>query len=50
MWKRRSSWPGYYAVDCDSPERAHELAAMIPDARLTAIEVRPVMEESALEM
>ena len=41
---------GYYAVECDSVERAIELAALIPDARYTAIEVRPVMEEAGLEM
>jgi hypothetical protein len=41
---------GYYAVDCESLERAQELAAMIPDAALTAIEVRPVMADSGLEM
>jgi hypothetical protein len=41
---------GYYALDCETLERAQELAAMIPDARFTAIEVRPVMEESGLEM
>jgi len=41
---------GYYAVDCESIERAIELAAMIPDATLTAIEVRPVMDESGLEI
>src|SRR5258706_306757 len=41
---------GYYVVDCESVGRAHELAAQIPDARLTAIEVRPVMEDSGLEM
>jgi hypothetical protein len=41
---------GFYLVDCDSRERAHEVAAQIPDARYTAIEVRPVMEDSGLEM
>ena len=41
---------GYYAVDCESLDRAIELAAMIPDASLTAIEVRPVMVESGLEI
>ena len=41
---------GYYAVDCETLERAQELAAMIPDAALTAIEVRPVMADSGLEM
>ncbi|SFB55583.1 Uncharacterized conserved protein [Amycolatopsis marina] len=36
---------GYYLVDCASRERAHELAAMIPDARVDGlgIEVRPVV-------
>jgi len=41
---------GYYVVDCDTVERAGELAAMIPDASFNAIEVRPVMESSGLEM
>jgi hypothetical protein len=34
---------GYYLVDCESKERAIELAAMIPDAAFNAMEVRPVM-------
>jgi hypothetical protein len=34
---------GYYIVDCESRERAIELAAMIPDARFAAMEVRPIM-------
>lgn len=36
---------GYYLVECESRERAHELAAMIPDARVDGlgIEVRPVV-------
>jgi hypothetical protein len=34
---------GYYLVDCESRERAIELAAMIPDAAFNAMEVRPVM-------
>jgi len=41
---------GFYILDCESAERANELAALIPDAKLTAIEVRPVMVESGLEM
>jgi hypothetical protein len=41
---------GFYIVDCETPQRAHELAAQIPDARLTAVEVRPVMAASGLEM
>jgi hypothetical protein len=38
---------GYYLVDCESRERAIELAAMIPDAGFNAIEVRPIMHEGA---
>jgi hypothetical protein len=36
---------GYYLVECDNRERALELAAMIPDARVEGlgIEVRPVV-------
>lgn len=41
---------GYYALECDTRERVIELAAQIPDAKYTAIEVRPVMEASGLEM
>ncbi len=41
---------GYYVVDCETVERAHELAAQIPDARYTAVEIRPVMDESGAEM
>jgi hypothetical protein len=41
---------GYYAVECETRERAIELAGQLPDAKLTGIEVRPVMESSGLEM
>jgi hypothetical protein len=36
---------GYYLVECENRVRAHELAAMIPDARVEGlgIEVRPVV-------
>jgi hypothetical protein len=36
---------GYYLVECESPERAYEVAAMIPDAAIEGlgIEVRPVV-------
>lgn len=34
---------GYYIVECDSDARAAEIAALIPDARYTAIEVRPLI-------
>lgn len=36
---------GFYLIDCESKERAIELAALIPDARIEGlgVEVRPVM-------
>jgi len=36
---------GYYVIDCESRERAVELAAMIPDAKLNGlgVEVRQIM-------
>jgi hypothetical protein len=36
---------GFYLVECETKERAHELAAMIPDASIEglAVEVRPVI-------
>ena len=39
---------GYYLVDCKDLDRAIELAAQIPDARLGSIEVRPIMEFSGM--
>jgi hypothetical protein len=41
---------GYYLVDVDSPERAMDLAAMIPDASFNAMEVRQVMDIGGSEM
>ncbi|WP_033290998.1 YciI family protein [Amycolatopsis jejuensis] len=37
---------GYYVVDVQSQERAVELAALIPDARHSAVEVRRVLHEA----
>jgi len=41
---------GYFVVDCDSPERAAEIASRFPDARFTGVEVRPIMDMSGQEM
>ncbi|GAA2119309.1 YciI family protein [Actinomadura alba] len=41
---------GYFVFDCDSPERAAEIAARFPDARFGAVEVRPIMDMSGQEM
>lgn len=41
---------GYLLLECDSPERAIDIATRWPDARYFAMEVRPVMEDSGTEM
>ncbi|MEV8636723.1 YciI family protein [Streptosporangium sp. NPDC051023] len=36
---------GYYIVECESKERAYEVAALIPDAKIDGlgVEVRPIV-------
>ena len=34
---------GSFVIDCESPERAAEIAARFPDARFSAVEVRPIV-------
>jgi hypothetical protein len=34
---------GYLILDCESPERATEVASRWPNARFAAMEVRPIM-------
>ena len=43
---------GYYVVDCESVERACEIAAMMPESKapFNGVEVRPLMEDAGLEM
>jgi hypothetical protein len=41
---------GFFIVDCDSVERATEIAGRFPDARHFAVEVRPIMDMSGPEM
>lgn len=41
---------GYCVIECDSVERALEIAARWPDARYNAVELRPVMTDSGAEM
>lgn len=41
---------GFYLIDCETAERAVEIAARIPEAELGLVEVRPVMDLSALGM
>ncbi|MBQ0990562.1 YciI family protein [Micromonospora sp. H61] len=47
----KEQFAGYLAVDCDSPQRAAEIAARWPDVRYGgAMEVRPIMDEAGTEM
>ncbi|MPZ28113.1 MAG: hypothetical protein GEV12_17300 [Micromonosporaceae bacterium] len=41
---------GYYLVECDSLERATEIAARLPEARYDPVEVRRVMDPSEIGM
>ena len=42
---------GYCLVECESVERATEIAVSWPDARYTAVELRPIMDTcGGLEM
>ncbi|WP_344832260.1 YciI family protein [Actinocorallia longicatena] len=41
---------GYLIVDCETEERAVEIATRWPDARYWAMEVRPIMHTSGTEM
>jgi hypothetical protein len=38
---------GFFLIDCESVERAVEVAARVPEAAFGLVEVRPVMELSA---
>lgn len=41
---------GYDVVECDSRERAVEIAARIPDAGVCGVEIRPIMDMSGSEL
>jgi hypothetical protein len=41
---------GFFLVDCETTERAVEVAARVPEAELGLVEVRQVMDLSAYEM
>lgn len=47
----KEQFAGYLAVDCDTPERAAEIARRWPDVRYGgALEIRPIMDEAGTEM
>lgn len=41
---------GFFLVECESIERAIEVAARVPEAELDLVEVRPVMDLSGFEL
>lgn len=41
---------GFYLVDCESHDRAVEIAAEIPEASMGLVEVRPIYTHAGLEM
>lgn len=41
---------GFYLVDCESTDRAVQVAARVPDAVWGLVEVRPVLDMSALDL
>jgi hypothetical protein len=46
----KEQFAGYLMVDCETAERAVEIAASWPDAKYFAMEVRPLMDQSGAEM
>ena len=46
----REQLMGYWLIDCDSLDRALELAALLPGAGTAAVEVRPLMDPFGMEM
>jgi len=46
----KEQFAGYLLVECESTERAVEIAARWPDARYFAMEVRPVMNTAGAEV
>jgi hypothetical protein len=41
---------GFFLLDCDTPERAVEIAARLPEAELGLVEVRPILQLGGQEM
>jgi hypothetical protein len=39
---------GFYLIDCENEERAIEYAAMLPEAQWGMVEVRPILDLSAI--
>ena len=41
---------GFFLLDCESVERAVEIAARVPEAELGLVEVRPILSLSGIEL
>jgi hypothetical protein len=41
---------GFFVIECESYERALEIAARFPDTRFGPIEVRPIMDLAGVEL
>lgn len=41
---------GYDVIECESLERAVEIATRLPEAAVCGVEVRPIMEAGGMEM
>ena len=41
---------GFFLVECETPERAVEIAARMPEAHFGLIEVRPILDLGGVEM
>ncbi|WP_285777797.1 YciI family protein [Microtetraspora sp. NBRC 13810] len=46
----KEQFAGYLLLECETPERAIDIAARWPDAEYWAMEVRPVMTAGGTEM
>jgi hypothetical protein len=46
----KEQFAGYCLIECETPERAVEIAARWPDARYSGVELRAVMGTSGEEM
>jgi hypothetical protein len=46
----KEQFVGYCLFECESLECACEIAARWPDARYTAVEVRPIMDTAGMEL
>ena len=46
----KEQFAGYCLFDCETLERATEIAQRWPDARYAAVELRPVMDQAGTEM